>query len=155
VTFKSAVEETPDLKGTWCSGLQALPKTDRQHMDVADTGRLSGSINVEAALTKKCPDPRWDYAIGYRPGNVSGEVVYWVEIHPATSGEVKVVLAKLAWLQRWLRELAPRLHAMRKEFIWVSSGKTSFTLSSPQQKRFAQAGLQHKGRVFRIPDKAV
>jgi hypothetical protein len=32
----------------------------------------------------------------------------------------------------------------------VSSGKTSFTPNSPQQKRLAQQGLQHPGRILRI-----
>jgi hypothetical protein len=54
----------------------------------------------------------------------------------------------------WLRDSAPRLNAMRKRFVWVSSGKTSFTLSSPQQKQFALLGLQQKGRLFRIPNEA-
>jgi hypothetical protein len=65
---------------------------------------------------------------------------------------VKAVLAKLTWLKRWLRESAPRLQSMRKVFVWVSSGKTSFTLSSPQQKQFALLGLRHQGRVFKIPN---
>jgi hypothetical protein len=100
-----------------------------------------------------CPDePRWDYAIGHQPSNYTGETVYWIEIHPASSGEVDVVLRKLAWLRTWLCTSAPKLDALRREFIWISSGKTSFTLTSPQQKRFAQQGLQHKGRVFRIPN---
>jgi hypothetical protein len=65
------------------------------------------------------------------------------------------VLAKLNWLKEWLPENATALNAMYREFIWVSSGKTSFTLTAPQQKRFALLGLQHKGRVFKIPAKVV
>jgi hypothetical protein len=34
---------------------------------------------------------------------------------------------------------------MRKAFVWVSSGRTPFTWTSPQQKRFALLGLQHAG----------
>jgi hypothetical protein len=153
VTFKNAVEATPDLKGAWRGGLQALPGADTQHVDAEDPRRLAGSVDVDSALAGKYPnDPRWDYGIGHRPTNVTGEMVYWIEIHPASSGEVKAVLAKLTWLKRWLRESAPRLQSMRKVFVWVSSGKTSFTLSSPQQKQFALLGLRHQGRVFKIPN---
>jgi hypothetical protein len=64
------------------------------------------------------------------------------------------VVGKLKWLEQWLRDTAPLLHAFRKEYIWVSSGKTSFTLSSPQQKQIAQLGLQQTGRIFRIPNES-
>jgi hypothetical protein len=118
-------------------------------------GRLAGSVDLDAALADKFPnDARWDYGIGHQPADAKGEMVYWVEIHPATSGEVKVVLAKLAWLKRWLQASAPRLRKMRRAFVWVSSGKTSFTLSSPQQKQFALLGLRHRGRAFKIPNDA-
>jgi hypothetical protein len=30
---------------------------------------------------------------------------------------------------------------LHREFIWVSTGKTSFTSTSPQLKQFAQLGL--------------
>jgi hypothetical protein len=53
-----------------------------------------------------------------------------------------------------LHDEAREINALRREFIWVASGKTSFTLTSPQQKKFALLGLQHKGRLFTIPDEA-
>lgn len=153
MTFKSAVEATPDLQGAWRAGLQALRRIDKQHVDAEDSRRLSGSVDLDSALAVKCPyAPRWDYAIGHRPTNANGEMVYWVEVHPASGAEVGVVLAKLAWLKQWLQESAPRLQAIRKAFVWISSGKTSFTLSSPQRKRFALLGLRQRGRLFRIPN---
>ena len=154
--FKQAVEETPGLTDAWHSGLGALRGADRRRVDAEDPRRLTGSVDIDSALQAEFPDePRWDYAIGHRPSNLAAEIAYWVEVHPASAGEVKVVLQKLVWLKTWLPNLAPSLSAMRKAFIWVSSGKTSFTLSSPQQKRFALLGLPHKGRVFRIPNQAV
>jgi len=155
VTFKNAVEKTPGLQHAWRSGIQALRGMDGQHVDAEDARRLAGSVNVDAELAQShANDARWDYAVGHRPANCNGEVVYWIEIHPASSGAVKVVLAKLTWLKSWLQNSAPHLQAMEKAFVWVSSGKTSYTLSSPQQKRFALLGLRHKGRVFKIPNEA-
>jgi hypothetical protein len=153
VTFKKAVQDTPDLKDSWCAGVQALLGMDKDHVTAEDTHRLTGSVNVDATLKEKFPnDNRWDYAVGHQPTNFKGEMVYRIEIHPASSGKVKVVLAKLEWLQRWLKDSAPKLKALRRAFIWISSGKTSFTPSAPQQKRFASLGLRQVGRVFKIPN---
>ena len=76
-----------------------------------------------------------------------------MEIHTASDKEVNVVLDKLRWLKQWLKGDGQRLALFERDFIWVSSGGTSFTLTSPQQKQFAVLGLQHKGRVLRIPDR--
>jgi hypothetical protein len=75
-----------------------------------------------------------------------------VEIHTANDKEISVVLDKLRWLKLWLKGEGRRLAFFEHDFIWISSGATSFTLSSPQQKQFAVLGLHHKGRVLRIPD---
>ena len=149
--FKDAVKKTPDLHGAWRPGLQALKAVDQRHIKVEDTGRLAGSVNVEASLTAKYRKERqWDYAIGHRPTNVKGEMIYWVEVHPATEGEIRVVLAKLDRLQRWLQDAAPLLKSMPRESVWISSGEASFTALSPQGKKLAALGLHPKGRVFTI-----
>jgi hypothetical protein len=156
VTFKEAVEATEGLAEAWRAGFAALRGVDKPHLVAEDTRRLRGSVNIDAALQEQYPgDPRWEYGIGHQPANLDAEMVYWVEIHPANSREVNIVLQKLAWLKKWLRESGPRLNALRREFIWVSSGRTSFTLSAPQRKQFVLQGLQHRGRVFRIPNQAV
>lgn len=153
MTFKSAVEATPEIQDAWNAGLQALRQADHRHIQPAESRHLSGSVNLDEALKHRYPsDQRWDYGIGYRSPNGSSETVYWVEVHPASSGEVKEVLGKLAWLKNWLGEKAPKLNAMRREFVWISSGVTSLTLSSTQAKRFALLGLRHTGRRLRIRD---
>ncbi len=155
MSFRKAVELCPSLEHALQPGLSALRSTDRDHVLAEDTRRLTGSVDLDSTLKTALPNtPRWDYAIGYRHTTPKVEIVYWVEVHPASDGEIKVVLKKLAWLKQWLRESAPQLNALRREFIWVSSGKTSLSLSAPQQKQFALLGLQHKGRVFQIPNKS-
>ena len=153
--FREAVEIIPSLGQAWQTGLSALRSVDRERIRAEDTRRLKGSVDLDSTLQSTLPnDPRWDYAIGYQHTNLRAEAVYWVEVHPASDGEIKVVLKKLEWLKQWLRETAPRLNSMRREFIWISSGKTSLTLTAPQQKQFALQGLQHKGRIFQIPNEA-
>jgi hypothetical protein len=157
VTFKEAVEQTPDLKGAWQQGLRALREVDRNHVDAEDTRRIKGSVNVEKCLAPNYLGERqWDYAVGFHPTNLGDEeVVYWIEVHPAKNGEVKVVLEKLQFLKKWLSQEGAKLNTMRRAFIWVSSGKTSFTLTAPLQKQFALLGLQQPGRFFKIPTKFV
>jgi len=153
--FKRAVEQTSEIKDAYCRGLRALRKADKQHVTAEDPRRIRGSVDIDTTVRKEYPnDSRWDYAIGHQPSNVKGEVIYWIEVHPASNGEVKVVIAKLQWLKKWLKESASDLNELRREYIWLASGKTSFTRSSPQQKRIAQQGLQFQGRVFTIPNKA-
>ena len=70
VTFKKAVEDTPNLNHGWCAGLRALSRADKDHVTAEDPDRLTGSVNVDAMLKEGRPEePRWDYAIGHLPTN--------------------------------------------------------------------------------------
>ncbi len=152
MSFKRAVRKTPHLQNAWMQGLGALRAQDRPHVDPEDPRLLKGSADVDSALQAHEPNAhRWDFAIGYRHANRQKDCVYWVEIHTANDKEVKVVLDKLHWLRAWLAGAGTLLNQFERDFVWVSSGATSFTLGAPQLKRFAQLGLQHKGRVLRIP----
>ncbi len=113
---------------------------------------LTGSVDIDTALRDQEPDAhRWDFAIGYRHTNRAKDCIYWVEVHTANDAEVRVVLGKLRWLRGWLARDGSALRDFEGDFIWVSSGSTSFTLSAPKLKQFAQLGLQHKGKILRIP----
>ena len=155
--FRQAVNETPDLNGAWQAGLQALKEIDRNRIDTGCAAtRLKGSVDVESqseARNIRAKEDKWDYAVGFDPSDCEGEVVYWIEVHPANDGEVNLMLEKLQFLRRWLRDHGQYLDSLPRAFIWISSGRTSFTLTAPQQKRFALLGLQHTGRFFKIPEK--
>jgi hypothetical protein len=152
VSLKKAVKMTPHLQNAWAQGLGALRAQDRPHVATEDPRHLTGSVDVDNALKTSQPNAhRWDYAIGYLHSNKK-ECIYWVEIHPARDQEVNVVLQKLRWLQLWLADSNNPLNQFERDFVWVSSGATSFTLGAPQRKMFAQLGLQHKGKVLRIPN---
>lgn len=152
MSFRRAVEVTPHLRDAWRPGLQALRARDRPHIVPNNPRSLKGSADVDSALQAHDPDAhRWDYAIGYRHTNRRQDCIYWVEVHTASDREVKVVLDKLLWLRSWLARDGRLLSRFECDFVWVSSGATSFTLSAPQLKRFAELGLQHKGRALRIP----
>ena len=152
VTFQMAIDRTPEVNGAWQPGLQALLEVDRNRIQVNQPRRLGGSVNVEECLTKKYPDQRqWDYAVGFQPTNLEDEVVYWIEVHPASEGEVSVVLAKLRALKTWLVSNGPTLNMMRRAFVWISSNRTSFSSRSSMARRMAKENLQQVGRAFTIP----
>ena len=153
MTFKQAVEQTPNLENAWRVGLQALRAEDKPHIKPEDTRRLRGSADIDSALLMEQPSAnRWDFAIAYQHSNRQDEYVYWVELHTASDSEVKVVIKKAQWLLDWLKGRAQELNAFERELVWVSSGATSFSLTSTQRKQMAEVGLQYKGSHLRIPN---
>ena len=154
MTFKEAVEATPNLAGRFQKGLQALRAQDRPHVEAENTRRLVGSIDVDSALQQVEPNAnRWDFAIAYQHTNRDTELIYWTELHSASDSEVKVVIKKAIWLLGWLKAEGKRLAAFERDIVWISSGPTSFQLTGPQRKQMAQAGLRHVGSRLRIRNK--
>ena len=149
MTFKQAVAATPHLGvDAFRPGIQALKAADRARIDCADTGKLAGSVDVDAAIQPSQPNAqRWDYAIGYRR---NAEVIYWVEVHPASLGDVARVRDKFLWVRAWLAGDGSRLQAFEAEFVWISSGRTTFTQSSPAIRKLAQEGVRTVGRSLKI-----
>jgi hypothetical protein len=154
MSFREAVENTPGLTQAYRPGLQALRAQDRPHIRAEDPRALRGSVDIDTAYVETEPHAnRWDYGICYKHENRSQDFVYWVELHTASDSEVSVVIRKAKWLRNWLRGPGAQLAALERDIVWVSSGSTSFTLTAPQRKEMAQAGLQHVGTVLRIPKK--
>src|SRR5260370_30357182 len=132
-------------------GLGALRREDKPHIAAEDTRLLTGSADVDAALRAQQPHAhRWDFAIAYRHSNRQRDCVYWVEMHTAIDKEVKVVLDKLHWLRAWLAADGKLLSQFERDFVWISSGATSFTSTAPKVKLIAQYGLQYKPKLLRI-----
>lgn len=147
-----AVEKIPALKKAWCPGLKALRPEDKPHIEAEDPRKLTGSVDVDTAYQKLMPQSnRWDFGIAFQHSNRDKEVIYWVELHTASDSEIKVVIKKAQWLLEWLKGKGKHLAGFEREIVWVSSGATTFTRSSPQKKLMAQAGLQHVGGKLRIP----
>lgn len=151
MTFAEAVAATPHLENAWEPGLQALRAEDRPHVEAEDTRKLRGGADVDTALQQIYPNAnRWDFAIAHQHTDRSDEVIYWTEMHTASDSEVKVVIKKAEWLRGWLVSGVNPLNAFEREIIWVSSGVTTFTLTSPQRKQMSAAGLRHVGLKLRI-----
>lgn len=154
MTFKAAVNQTVQIKGKLKAGLQALKKRDRRKIQTRSATTITGSVNLDKALCQVYPDdPRWDYGIGSQQsqqGNRRTEMVFWVEVHPATAGGIEKVARKLRWLKDWLSQQAPALNAMNRKFVWVASGNVSVSPRSTELKRLAARGLHFAGRQYEL-----
>jgi hypothetical protein len=109
-------------------------------------------VNLDHALRLAHPNAhRWDYAIGICV-NPREDIVFWVEVHPASSLHVNEVLRKLQWLKDWLASDAPALARLPGRFRWVASGKISFRHGSREEKRIAQRGLRFPSRRLNLDE---
>ncbi|MBI3044039.1 MAG: hypothetical protein HYY78_14560 [Betaproteobacteria bacterium] len=150
MTFRQAVEATPEIANSFRAGLRALREVDRQRIAAQRPRALRGSVDLDNALAETYPNARrWDYAIGVEQTRC--QQVYWAEVHPARDDQIAVMREKLEWLKQWLRDSAVALNNLPREFVWVSSGATAITPNSPKLRALAVRGLVFKGGHFRIP----
>ena len=142
MTFQQAVVQTTDLGASaFRYGLQALGN-DSSKVQFASTRSLVGSVALDNALQARYPnDPRWDYGIGLKKSARQSAV--WIEVHPASTSEVKTVLQKLQWLKNWLKTRAPALHTLTtvRSYFWVATSGVHIRQGSPQARRLQLAGL--------------
>lgn len=138
ITFKQAVENTPDIKNGFRYGLQALG-VNAQRITAQDTRKLEGSVDIDACTQSLYPnEARWDYAVGY------DNKVYFIEIHPADTSNVKEMIKKAEWLNKWLTQKAPALNSLaaNKVLYWIASGRQKILSNSPQSRKLSQSKIQ-------------
>lgn len=126
-------------------GLKALGR-NKKHIEAKDTRAILGSADIDSDLVKAFPnDSRWDYAIGYDPGNL---VVHFVEIHEArTNRHAKEVLNKLQWLKRWLKGV--QLGSLNpKRFHWAATKKIQIPSGNPTLKQLAEHGVKRPSNTI-------
>lgn len=149
MSFKNAVQATSGLGGAFKSGLQALEASDRARISVSETTRLCGSVNLDVALRTGAGANQhiWDYGVCHTSGT---QGVHWIEVHPASDHGVSDLRAKFAWLKAWLSGEGHRLKPLTVAFIWISSGKTTFTKTSPAARKLAAEGVIAVGSHYSI-----
>ena len=137
MSFVDAVRSIPEIAECLKAGLQALGSNSRK-VEVRSTHDLAGSVDIDSCVAANYPNEhRWDYIFGYK-GHI-----YYVEVHPGTTGEVEVVIAKLNWLKQWCRRSAERLEASQhgSSYHWISSGRTAITKNSKYSRILVQNGI--------------
>jgi len=137
VSFAEVINNTSDIAECFEPGLQALGANSSK-VSVASTRELEGSVDIDTCVKNSYPnDVRWDYVFGYK------NRVYFVEVHPANTGEVKTLIKKLNWLKEWRKRSAPKLEALkgRSAYHWIASGKIAIVKKSRYNRMLAQAGI--------------
>ena len=143
LTFKQAVEATPDVENGYQKGLGAFGPYSNK-INAADKRLLNGSVDIDACTTVKYPNAnRWDYALAYN------QKVFFVEVHSANTSQVSVVLRKLQWLKDWLNSDAPEIKKMRAQqpYYWIMSNNNRILRGSSQARQLSQAGLNPISRL--------
>jgi len=141
--FQSAINRTAQISLCYQNGLQALAHDHRQKINLAEPAQ--GSVDIDGCVVALYPnDNRWDYVFGYKGR------AYFVEVHPANSSEVSVVIAKLAWLKQWLVAHAPDLNAIIAEdaFHWLQSSGFNIPPASRYYRLAEQKRIMPKRSLF-------
>ena len=131
--LKKAVDKTPDIKGFFKPGLQAVKDSNKyiEYKRKLGSRDTMGSVDIDGATKTLYPDAnRWDYVIEH------ARLLYYVEPHSANaSHEIDKVCKKSIWLKWWLKEKAPELRKIRTAgLFWVQTGKNSTVLNGSRQK---------------------
>ncbi len=146
MSFKEAIQNTVDLVVCYRPGLQAL-RADSSKIKASQTNLLEGSVNIDDCVKEKYPnDSRWDYVLGYK------ERVYYVEVHPASTSEVRSVLAKLDWLEKWIRGTALNNLVHKSTYHWIASGSIRITRNSKYSRLLAQSKISQPSRTLDLDD---
>lgn len=143
--FQYAIENTPEVKNGYYSGIKAVKSIERPKINPSQPDLLDGSLDIDTCTQNLYPnDTRWDYAISYK-----GKVCFF-EIHPAYEKEIKKMESKIQWLRTWLKNKAPKIASLPrvdKPFCWVPSGKTGFLSMSTARKKIALLGISFEKKL--------
>ena len=139
-----ALVHTSPLRAAVKPGLQGLGKySDRVH---ERQHSVIDSLDLDESTRLTDPQAsRWDYVLGAKAtlGATTGMLV-GVEVHSATDGEVRAIIAKKKSSKAVLQaHLKPGTTVSR--WCWVASGKVKFTPNSKYRRLLAQEGIEFVG----------
>lgn len=145
MVFKKCIEAAfPDIPDACAAGKRALPRNDGKKIQCAGAMTIRNSVFLdECANTMKDfqQASRWDYGLAVgKTDSDSHELVIWVEVHSAKTGEVDRVLKKREWLRQWLSKHAPELYKSMgfsldsQNCHWIAENGVHILPHSPQGK---------------------
>lgn len=141
-SWSAALRSSASLSGIVRPGKKALRGADSAKVTVSATCSLA--LDDEGPPSRK-GEHRWDYLIVTQ----EGERAHAVEIHTATPGDVKEMIAKKQWAERLLTEECPE-HAVTK-WHWVARSKVDFPRHRIRERELLQrAGIEWPQGQIRI-----
>jgi len=128
-------------------GKQALRKGERDRVEESPAARVIDSLDLDTATrATHGNESRWDYLLGTTRTDLP---LVAVEVHPANTGEARVVIAKKRAAQAVLRSsLAPG--AIVGRWYWIASGKTVITRGTPEARLLDSAGIRLVGSRLKL-----
>ena len=116
------------------NGLGAVKNLDRRKIHFNNPRNINCSIDIDSCLkTQYSNANRWDYLICYQ------DKFYFVEIHPATSGEkVKQVLKKFEWLKNTILN-RDNCRNSEKVIYWIATDKITISKRHNKYKHQLEA----------------
>ena len=141
--LEAALLPTSSLIDSIETGLQAVAAVDRARITADPPRYVSDSLALD---DRPGSTGEWDYLLGIAD---SERPVLGVEVHPATNGEVSVVITKK---QRSVAVLQSHMMvADIRRWIWIASGKDTVARGSTEWRRLIQAGIDLVGRQLSLP----
>jgi len=138
MTFRHIAKSIGAIGHCYQAGMQGLG-TDSIRIEIDNTRKLCGSINLDECLKRQYPDTnRWDYILCYNTK------IHFIEVHPATTNEIATMLNKLQWLKNWLKLIGKDLKNITHQsnpYHWIASGNVTILRNSPQARKLSKSGL--------------
>ncbi len=158
--FQDAVEQAAQpVDKAYAVGKQALENKHRNLIKCEDERRMTGSINLDAALAKRpeyASEPRWDYGLGYQ-AEKRPECAIWVEVHAATTYQVGAVVKKLDWLKKWLQSNEVELRRLTESadaenrYIWIATNGVHIPRNSREFRILNMKGIHKVCKFLHLP----
>jgi hypothetical protein len=128
-------------------GKQALQRIDRSRVEEGTSIKVVDSLDLDGATRGgHSRENRWDYLIGVSRADCS---VVAVEVHPASAGQAKTIVAKKKAAQNVLRSSLVQ-GAVVHRWYWVASGKTTLTRNTPEARLLDANGIRLVGRQLSL-----
>ena len=129
----------------WDKGLQAL--VGGHSKSILDKA-VSQSCDIDKQFEKAEPNEhRWDYVIERKPANGDSRTAAGVEVHGASTGEVKVIVAKKQWAEQKVADEESDL--LMTKWWWVPTAGVSFTKTTKYARMLAKHGIEFPSKAIR------
>jgi hypothetical protein len=147
VSVGKALKQESALVAAVHPGKRALRRGDRERVVESAAVRVIDSLDLDAqTAAERGNENRWDYLLGTTQSNLP---LIAVEVHPANTGEVKVLIAKKRAAEKVLRSVL-KPGAIVKRWYWIASGKTVITRNTPESRMLDAAGIRLVGSYLHL-----
>lgn len=147
MSVRKALKSGSALADAVRPGKQALRRSDRERVVESSEVRVVDSLDLDAqTAAEHGSEHRWDYLLGTSRAELS---LVAAEVHPANTGEARVVVKKKQAAQEVLRtEFARGESVMR--WYWIASGTTRISGNTPESRMLSAAGIRLVGKQLNL-----